>query len=235
MRTLDAAEIAVLQSGVIRARDFVRVTVKDRTTGDPVVFGFWSDMGNVTAEVVDGLTGATENLVCIGSGALVAIGPISLTSDLSIRPVEIELSPLHGQVEAALREYDPRGGEVQIYRGFLDESGALVAPAKARFVGYVDEAPIVTPAEGGEGSAKLVCASHTRELTRANPAVRSHEDQLLRDPSDTFFKDTATVGDWEIFWGSTAGQPGENTRGKSFLKSRPLLGTGKGLFGRRTQ
>lgn len=234
MRSLDAAEIAVLQSGVIRARDFVKVVVRDRETGEPTTFGFWSDMGDVTAEVVDGLTGVTEELVCIGSGALVGIGPITLTSDLSIRPVDIELSPIHAQVEAALRSYDPRGGEVQIYRGFLDEAGALVAPAKARFVGYVDEAPIITPAEGGEGSAKLVCASHTRELTRGNPAVRSHEDQQLRDPGDTFFKDVATVGDWEIFWGQAAGSPGENTRGKTFLKSRELGGLKRRLFGGRS-
>jgi hypothetical protein len=77
-------------------------------------------------------------------------------------------------------------------------------PASSRFVGYVDEATLETPAEGGEGSFTLKCVSTAQELTRYNPDLRSNESQLLRAPGDTFYADTATVGDLTIFWGSTS-------------------------------
>jgi hypothetical protein len=38
-------------------------------------------------------------------------------------------------------------------------------------------------------------------MTRSNPDTRSNDSQKLRLSSDTFYKDTAATGDWEIFWG----------------------------------
>jgi hypothetical protein len=52
----------------------------------------------------------------------------------------------------------------------------------------------------------LKCVSTTRELTRANPDVRSHESQQARHAGDDFARDVGVVGDWELFWGQTQGQ-----------------------------
>lgn len=208
MRVLDPAELAAIAARAVVARDFVWLTVRNRATGSPVGIGFWSDGGPREAECLDPITGAVETRTFNG-GALASIGDIQLVSDLSVRTVEVVLSGLDPAVSAAVNTHDPRGAPVQILRGYLDPtSRALVAPAKARFVGFVDEAPIVTAGEGEASTVTLRIVSHARELGRKNPDVRSHESQQKRLAGDDFFRDAGVVGEWEFWWGRKTGKAG---------------------------
>ncbi len=208
MRYLELAEIQAIAARTVVARDFLQVTVKHRITGAPVSIGFWSDAGLFTCDIVNGRTGATEEWTFNG-GALTSIDDIPLLSDLSVRTVGVELSGVDDGVQQLVRDYDARNAPIQILRGYFSpETHVLVAPAKARFIGFIDEAPIETPAEGGVSKITLSCASHTRELTRTNPDVRSHESQILRKPGDNFYRYAGVVGDWELFWGRKGGKAG---------------------------
>jgi len=201
MRNLDPAELAAIIAGTVAARELVSIRVKHRITGAISIIGFWSDGGSFTCQVVNGFTGAVEERSFNG-GALRSVGDITLTSDISIRPVDVVLSAIDGSVETALRDYDARNAPIEIHRGFFDPTTMLlVAPAKARFIGFIDTAPIETAAEGDASTVTLSCVSHTRELTRKNPDVRSHESQILRRAGDDFYRDTGVVGDWSIPWG----------------------------------
>ncbi|WP_336801482.1 hypothetical protein [Kaistia sp. MMO-174] len=208
MLALDPAELVAIAARAVVARDFVIFTVKDRITGATQDACFWSDGGPFTCQIKNGRTGLIETKSFVG-GALNSVGDIALTSDISVRTVEVELSGIDEAVNAAIRSYDARNAPIAIYRGYLNpDTLEPVAPAKACFIGFIDEAPIETPAEGGAATIKLSCASHTRELTRANPDVRSHESQILRKADDDFYHDTSVVGDWEIFWGKKQGKAG---------------------------
>lgn len=202
MFSLDSAEIAALQQPVIDARNFVWITARERESPFGAYnFGFWSDGGPFTGNVKDGLTGSTVSRTFAGGG-LVSVGSIPRTSDLAVRRVEVVLSAIDADAEAAFRTYSIRQAPIQIYRGlFTPGTFNLVAPAKPAFLGFVDEAPVITPAEGGAARVTLRCVSHTVELTRKNPAVRSHESQILRSATDNFYQDTATAGDREVPWG----------------------------------
>lgn len=201
MFSLDSAEITALQQSTVDARNFVWLLPKDRETGNPVGIGFWSDGGPFTCDVVDALTGSTVSRSFNG-GALVEIGEITRASDIAVRRVEVTLSAIDEATAALLRTYDGRQAPIQIYRGiFTPGTFNLMAPAKPVFVGFVDEAPIVTAALNGTSKAGLRCVSQTVELTRKNPAVRSHESQIARAAGDNFYKDVNTVGDWEVAWG----------------------------------
>lgn len=207
MRDLDPAEIDAIAARTVVARSLLWVTAIDRDSGDPVSLGFWDDVRNVDMAVKDGRSGATVTRTFRGVGLGFSVGSIPLTSDITVRSVDISLPHLDQVVGLLVRGYDVRGGPMQLYRGYFDPATrALVAAAKPRFVGYVDGAPIVTPKENAEGSVTLRCVSTTRELTRTNPAVRSHESQLARSGgADDFYIDTAVVGDWDIAWGQVRG------------------------------
>lgn len=207
MRDLDNEEVAAISARTVVARDFIWVTAIDRGTGLPVDRGFWNDIMTVSVPVKDGRTGATVNRSFRGLSAGLQIGTVPLTSDISIRTLEVQLPHLDEVVNALVRTYDVRSAPMQLYRGYFDpETRALVAPAKPRFIGYVDGAPIETPAEGQEGSVTLNCVSTTRELTRTNSEVRSHESQLARSGgTDAFYRDTSVVGQWELAWGQERG------------------------------
>jgi hypothetical protein len=180
---------------------------RDRTTGDPVSVGFWSDLSNVTALVKNPDTGASDSRTFYGAAGLIAISDIPATSDIAARPVTIDMSQLDEQVAEAVRLYDVKQARVEIYRGLLDpDSRNMVDPAFCRFVGFVDEIQIVTPAENEAGSVTLTCVSHTQEMLRSNPDTRSDSSQRRRSATDDFFADAAVVGEWEHQWGSAKGK-----------------------------
>lgn len=223
MRDLDAAEIAAIAARTVVARDLLWVTPKNRSTGADHPLGFWNDVMTVIMSVKDGRTGATVSREFRGVAAALQVGKIQLTSDITIRSVDIELPHLDEIVGALVRTYDARNAPMQLYRGYFDPvMRAMVATAKPRFVGYVDGSPIVIPKEGGEGSVTLKCVSTTRELTRTNAEVRSHESQLARAPGDDFYKDVGVVGDWDIAWGVARGKTAGGD--DSWINKRPGIG-----------
>lgn len=204
MRTLDAAILAAMAKGTVVARDFVWITAKDRDTGDPVSRGFWTGAPNIITDVVDALTGSSVSRAFLGGGRLISVGTVPLVADISVRSVDIVLSQVASETQAIVRTYDARLAPVQVYRGYFDvDTRALLADPRARFVGFIDEAPVTTPAEGNEGAITLNCVSVTRELTKTSTAVRSHEDQIARYPSDNFRQDVNVVGKWDLAWGRT--------------------------------
>lgn len=202
MRYIPASTQALLEAQTLVVRDFMRITARVRETGVPISVGFWSDIGDVAAQVVDTDTGLLVTYDFVGCGSLIAIDPIPMVSNLTVQEIDVHFSQLEDRINELIRVYDISQAKVEIWRGEYDpETMRMVEPAQSRFIGTVDGAPIETPAEGGEGSIKISCVSSAQELTRGNPDMRSHESQILRDPGDNFYQDVAAVSDLVIFWG----------------------------------
>jgi hypothetical protein len=206
MRSISGANYSALQQRALVLRDFIWFTVRDRTTGNPVTDGYWSDIGTITASIINPDTGATESRTWFGAGSLIRISDISLVSNITVQNITVTLSQVADRVQDLVRTYDAKQGRVEIYRGLFDPSTRLmVAPAESRFIGTIDEAPINTPKQGESGDVTLTCTSNTQELTRVNPDTRSDASQKLRDATDNFFQDVAIVGTWQHFWGKQDG------------------------------
>lgn len=217
MRSLAPDEITGLSGRVLEIRTLVWVVAKSRSGGGSVPFGFWTDGGDYQCNVIDALSGSSVSRLFRG-GAIQSVGNIPLTSDIAVRNVDVQFSAIDSYVEDMIRTNDVRGVPVQIYRGFFDPSTrGLIAPARARFVGFVDRAPVTTGKEGDASGVTLSCVSHTRELTRKNPAVRSHESQIQRLSTDNFYKDTGVVGEWDIAWGENRKNAGGTPSGQRVI------------------
>lgn len=188
------------------ARDFIWFVVRNRETGLPVTDGLWSDVGNISAQVINPDTGLPDMRDWYGSGTLVAIDDIPMVANLTVQNVRARLSQIDDHINTLIRLYDTKQARVEIYRGLFDpDSREMVAPAECRFVGFVDLVEIETPSENEEGGVTLTCASHTQEITRSNPDTRADASQRLRSATDNFFQDSSTAGQWEVFWGSQRG------------------------------
>lgn len=218
MRSITAGNQSALAARQLVARDFLWIVARNRSTGAPEQVGFWSDVGNVTAEVLSPETGTVESRAFYGSGTLIAISDIPLVSNITVQSVQIDMSQIDELVEQAVRLYDLKQARVEIYRGLFDPASRQpVAPAEPRFVGFVDEVQIRTPAEGDAGGVVLSCKSHTQEMTRANPDTRSDASQKQRDSTDNFYQDTAVVSDWELWWGAEKGVVPTQPKRRKFL------------------
>jgi hypothetical protein len=218
MRSISPENQAALAARALVARDFLWFVARNRTTGTAETVGFWSDLENVSAQVLDPDTLLPVVRSYYGAGGLIAIDDIPAVSVIQVQDVHIRMSQLDEQVAGAIRGYDLKQARVEIHRGLFDPvSRNLVAPAVVRLVGFVNLVDINTGTEDTDGFVDITCVSHTQELTRSNPATRSHADQQTRSPTDTFFADAAVVGDWEFQWGEEKGGKKMETR--------------KGLFG----
>lgn len=207
MRTLHEDVEEALEARRLVARDFLTVWPKDRSTGAEQEKAYWSGVGNVSADVVNPLTGSATSRSMRGAGTLIQTADIPLVSNVTVQRVPVRLSHIDTDVMSALRTYDLRQARVQIHRGlFNPDTRVLVNAAVSRFVGFVDGAPLETPSENEEGSFQLECVSHTQEMLRSNPEVASDESQKRRNATDNFLQDVATVGEWEIRWGSKSGK-----------------------------
>ncbi|WP_306150648.1 hypothetical protein [Roseovarius sp. MMSF_3281] len=192
---------ALIQSGQVVVRDFLWFVPRDREAGAPAPVGLWSDVGQVTAQIIDPITDTAQSRSFSGGG-VVGVGDVSRASGLTVQSVKIQLGQLDPKGEEIVRTRDLRFARVEIFRGWFDPVGhTLVAPAVARFTGFVDKATIRTPKAGEAGGIDLNCKSFTQELTRKSPERRSDASQRRRDPNDAFFKDVAVVGGWKVWWG----------------------------------
>jgi len=202
MRTLDPDVIAAYQAGRIVKRNLLWITGRDRDTGDLHSIGFWDEVEAATITVNDGFGAGAVSRAFNAAGGLISVGNVPLTSDLSIRNVDVAISPLNADADQYLRGYDLKMQPVQIWRPLFDpDTWEIVANPEPRFVGFVDKAPVITPAEGGQATATLSCVSHTVELTRFNPDVRSDESQKLRG-GDRQYQYTGVMGTRKIYWGA---------------------------------
>lgn len=207
MRNISAGNLALLQARQLVARDFLWIKARELVTGVPFSYGFWSDVGDVQAQVLNVETGLAVTRNFEGSGSLVQISDIPLVANVTVQNVSISMSQLDPGVENIVRGYDLKQAGVEIYRGLFDvDSRQLLVPALCRFVGFVDVVTIKTPKENDAGSIELSCASHTQEMTRANPDTRSNDSQKKRSATDNFYQDVTSVGEKVFWWGSKQGK-----------------------------
>lgn len=214
MRAFSSTLQNALLSRSIVFRDFLWIVARDRSTGNPYPYGFWSDVGDVSVPVINPLSQSPVTRSFEGAGTLISISDIPAVSNLTVQTITIELSQISDAVASVVRGYDLKQARVEIFSGYLDpDTRALIEPAFCRFQGFVDKSEIKTPKEGEAGSIVLTCNSHLAELTRSNPDTRSHATQQNRSYGDGFFQDVAAVGDWNIEWGrysSTGGGSNHN-------------------------
>lgn len=203
VRVLDVeTQTAIRDRRAVLPRNFVLVTAKTLTLGDPVIFGFTDFGEDVITNIVDGRTGAVVSHTFYGDNKpIVEMDSIPLRIGLEIATTQIILNPLHPVVAEMARGHELRNAPVQVHRGWLSaESQLLVANPRSRRLGWVNGAPISTAATGGSSKLTLKVASHTRELTQTNPTKRSHESQQLRG-GDQARKYNGTAHAWQSFWG----------------------------------
>lgn len=191
---------------------FLWIEARNREDGSLETMGLWSGWDAVNVDVIDRDTRTAITRPYQAGGSIVGWPSIPLETGIVPRTIRIRLSQINMAVQIAVRGYDPKHAPVQLHMGFMDiKTMLLVGPAEPIFVGRVNEAPISTPAAGGEGGIELSCVSDTRELTRTNPLKRSDEMQkrrLVGGEPDRFRRYSDVAGGWlqNIHWGEVKGK-----------------------------
>lgn len=187
----------------------IKIAARDRISGAVETARFWTGPYDQSF-TVDGDTGTY-----IGAGAALDVDDIPGGTGFDIRYISVRLATTD-DVNAAIREYDPRLAPVEIYTVAMDlNTGEVVSPPRRIFKGAVNETPITTPAEGGDAFIEITLASSAREMTRTLPLYRSDSEMRRRSSSDRFREAVSTTGLRQVAWGEkqvrdvTVGTPTE--------------------------
>lgn len=203
-KPINAADVAAYAADGQITRDFLWVTVRDRSTGNPVEYGFWSGSGTLTADVLDPKLGVV-NRTFEGAGSFIETSSVTAVHGFVVQAVQIRMSQMSVGAQTLFRTYDLKLAPLTLYRGQLDPVSRLMPNrALARFTGHVDQAAVPTPSEGQEDAMTVTAVSISNELTRTSTATRSDADQKLRAANDGFYRHAPTVGTWKMFWGQDA-------------------------------
>lgn len=186
----------------VNVKTFLYVRARNRTTGEPEMVGFWNGH-DVATFVVDG-----QSRIYHGAGSLLGVETYRQASGLHIRSLNIRLSVITPELDAALRLYDSKNAPVEVHQGFFStETNELVAPLQRVFKGWINKFPVKMPAKGGNGTATVQMVSQSRMLTKKSGMRRSHETQIKRNPVDAFFKFVAITGQLQVAWGAKTVYP----------------------------
>jgi len=182
-------------------RQFFFITVRDRSTGDPIEIGIWTGDDDITLDVISGTTGLAVERTYYG-GLNLEIGEIVRVSDLTIQSVEVSFSAIAAVCKSIVFGHDPRLAKVELHAGWLDSATrAFSDEPEIDFLGEVDGAPVSTAQVGGDSMITLKIVSDAISmLARKNPRKRSYEGQKRRD-GDEFGKYRNSTKTWNVRWG----------------------------------
>jgi hypothetical protein len=208
MRAIPAAVLAQREAGRTVVERHLLWIVARPLGGGSVADGWWTGREDRQIAVVDPETGGTVSRAYRAGGGLIAVEPVTHARGLEIVPVRIRVSPIDAAVETQVRGYSVRFAPLELHRLWLDpDTRQALAPAQVWFVGHLNEAPLVTPAAGGEASLELTAVPLTRALTLGNPEPLSDAVQQRRG-GDRFLRYVGRAGGREIPWGTETREGG---------------------------
>lgn len=149
-----------------------------------------------------------------GTGDLGMIGIVSAGTELAASQVELTLSGLNSTNKAELIDELTRGGDVYIYYGFYDSSGAVVADPWLGFFGNIDTVDITETIESTSVSVMVLDGVGAR--LRRTQRRRTDADQQDIFSGDEIYEFVASGK--TIHWGAPGVGPsttGINTRGNT--------------------
>lgn len=161
----------------------------------------------------------------LANGILGEVPALEYTADLKPRTVSIELSGCDDALLALLRTAGSQYVAVNGWKGFLDESAALVGTPYGHATGLLFSTPQITFGQDNR-TVTLECESVLIYLARNASVLATDNGQRARVAGDTSFSRTVAVADQIITWGGQRAAMG--TPGRSGLfPGRPDNG---GLF-----
>lgn len=171
---------------------------KNRATLATETIGFWTGADHQVF-TIDG-----ETRTYYGAGNLLKIDPIRRVAGLKVRTQRVTFSQVSPEAQMAVRGYDIRHAPVEMHRALFDPlSHTLIDTPHVLLRGYVDKAPITTPAKGGAGQIAIEIASAGRALTKPLSRFRSHASMEATRPGDGFRKYASVADVAEVKWSSS--------------------------------
>ena len=198
------AMLNAIASGSYGISWLLYVKAKNRTTGSFEEIGIHTGLDQLVV-TIDGAGRPYE-----GVGGIIEVPSIKFSTGLSVETYDFSLAINSPEVTNMIRAYDSRLATADVHLAVFNSDGSLAGIAPA-IRGWIDTINISDSAE--EASVRIGIVSNIRAGTKALPLMKSHENQLLRDPTDMGFQYAALTPKAKVPWGA-----GEGWQNKAFKR-----------------
>lgn len=183
MRNLSTEMQAVSTAEVVRPIMFVEC---EFDSGD---INLWNGVGS--------LSYGGKNY--IGAGNLLAVEPVSESTDLRANGTSVTLSGLNNTLVGLAKDEDYQGRALTVKLGAMDESNDVIADPVIMFSGFMDTMMLT---ESGESSTITIDVENKLiQMDRSRVRRFTDNDQRIDYPDDDGFSFVTKIQDREIKWG----------------------------------
>jgi hypothetical protein len=182
-RNLSSGALGQILSSHVRLVFFVQANF----ASGPVYV--WNGLGNL----------AWNSQTWTGLGSLLSISAVSEATDLSAKSITLSLSGIPSDLLSDCLTEVRQSNTVQLWLGFLDSTGNVIASPYMPFSGHMD---VPTINEGQVTSTiDLTCENPLVDMNRAPNRRFTNDDQLIDYPTDSGFIWVAAIQTWQGVWG----------------------------------
>jgi hypothetical protein len=183
MRNLSTEMQAVSTAEVVRPIMFVEC---EFDSGD---INLWNGVGSL----------AYSGKNYIGAGNLLAVEPVSESTDLRANGTSVTLSGLNNTLVGLAKDEDYQGRALTVKLGAMDESNDVIADPVIMFSGFMDTMMLT---DSGESSTITIDVENKLiQMDRARVRRFTDNDQRIDYPNDDGFSFVTKIQDREINWG----------------------------------
>ena len=175
------AQNHLLARQAVMPRWLLWVAAKEFGTLTAAPVGLWTGEDNLTFTI----GGASR--VYQGALSRFEIEPITYGTGLDVRTLQITLAANAPETEDLVRGFVIRLAAVELHLALLDPVTTDLIDVQPMFRGFINRAPLSTPAMGGGDSVTLELVSRLRTLALPGPALKKTDSAMrLREATDSF-------------------------------------------------
>ena len=176
--------------------DLVRPILLAQCAFDSGNLNLWNGIGSLTV----------DSVTYVGAGALLKIGEIQETTQLSANGITVTLAGILPSLVSKARDEDYQGRELKLLLGAMDATNNVISDPVVIFSGFMDT---MTINEGGETATITVTVENRLiEFERSRSRRYTSEDQKIDYPDDKGLEFVAEMAEKEIVWGRRQVQAG---------------------------
>jgi hypothetical protein len=181
--------------GGVMPRWLLWVAAREIGTLSEAPVGLWTGEDDLTFTI------GGEERVYNGALSRFDIEPVVYGTGLDVRTMQVTLAANAPETEDMVRGRLIRLAPVELHLALFDPATVTLIDVEPMFRGFVNRAPLSTPAQGGGDSVTIEIVSRLRVLALPGPVLRKTDEAHRRlNPGDGFRRYGTTAGEIRTEW-----------------------------------
>ena len=190
-----SAQNHLLARAAVMPRWLLWVGAKAIGTLAAAPLGLWTGEDDLTF-TIDG-----SPRTYLGALSRFEIEPITHATGLTVRTLNITLAANAPETEDLVRGFVIRLAPVELHLALFDPVTTDLIDLQPMFRGFINRAPLSTPAQGSGDSVTLELVSRMRVLALPGPVLKKTDQAMrLRDPGDSFRQYGSIAAEVQTEW-----------------------------------